>query len=429
MYSYYRMKIDKGDGTMDGTPTPCSANNTNCPQLEFIYRHISSYERWSEKGKVHYHAAKPYGEYFYFTSNFQFSETELDPDNGYFNMLIHGPQTGDEITIDSFDFFLPSESSYPDPNDVCGELVQNGDAGGNGFNPYPFYQSDNNERLIVVEEESGNDGNEKNKFFRLANRRSYRSTIKYDINTECLTRGVTYTFSAKVRYSTIQGFVGGPEPYYWYIYFKRADDGDGKERTIINCPPQTVSDGWVTCTGDFMVDEELSENTGFARLYMRMINSRDGRKYNLDYDDISITYKHGYVDEVVVDSDDVSCWGERADTHVTSSVYYSTTYFQPNGIDSQISNIVDNGDGTTNIRFSEAAVVPIVTQEEDIDYAAEIAILSRNIKIEGDDDGEDRKGGYFQVIHTPGIAQTIEGVEFFNMGRRGERDRYVSYVI
>ncbi len=67
LYSLHRMKIDKGNGELDGTPTSCSANNTNCPELEFIYRHISSHERWSEKGKVHRHLAKNYGMFYFFS--------------------------------------------------------------------------------------------------------------------------------------------------------------------------------------------------------------------------------------------------------------------------------------------------------------------------------------------------------------------------
>ncbi len=413
------MKLDKADGTMDGTPTPCKANNTHCPELEYSYHPIGSHTHWSEKGRLHYHAAPNYGEYFYFTSKFKFSEEQLSPNNAFYFMLIHGPQTDEDITVDSFDFFLPSESSYPDPNDVCGELVQNGDAEGNGFNPYPFYQTEARERLIVVEEGG-------NKFFRLANRHHYRTSLKYRINTECLTRGVLYTFSAKVRFDHVGDFVGGAEPYVWTIWFRRSTNNQVVERSIAGCGPQSASDGWVTCTGDFVIDGDLSENTGEAYLLMHMKNERDGGKYNVDYDDISITYKQGYVDELVVDSEDVSCWGEGADTTVTSSIYYSKLSHIPNGVNTQIANIVDNGDGTTNIRLNEAAFVPIISQEENIDYAAEIAILSRNIKIEGDDDGEDngKRGGYFQVIHTPGTAQTIVGVEFSNMGRRKQRDRY-----
>lgn len=55
-----------------------------------------------------------------------------------------------------------------------------------------------------------------------------------------------------------------------------------------------------------MIDEELAE-TDQAYLRMRLNNNRDGGKYNQDYDDISIRYHQGYVDEIVVDREDITC--------------------------------------------------------------------------------------------------------------------------
>ncbi|KAL7520485.1 LOW QUALITY PROTEIN: hypothetical protein ACHAWX_005209 [Stephanocyclus meneghinianus] len=45
----------------------------------------------------------------------------------------------------------------------------------------------------------------------------------------------------------------------------------------------------------------------------------------------------------------------------------------------------------------------------------EIALLSRNIKIE--------------VFHTPGTAQTIEGVEFTNIGQQQEKNRFLLHFL
>lgn len=54
----------------------------------------------------------------------------------------------------------------------------------------------------------------------------------------------------------------------------------------------------------------------------------------------------------------------------------------------------------------------------------EVALLSRNIKIEGKAGDSAREGGYLQVFHTPGVAQTIEGVEFTNMGQEQGKNRF-----
>ena len=329
-------------------------------------------------------------------------------------------EKGIDITLDSFDLFLPSEASYPDPNALCEELILNGDAEDNGFNPYPMVSAYSQEKLKIIEEDG-------NKFWRIFDRHYYKSSVKYSLDNTCLTRGVTYVMSSRVRFHHSAGFVGGSEPFSWYIDFKRASDGSWDEREIVNCDAQSVEDGWMTCSGEFMVDAEISEALE-ADLKMKFVNSRDGAKYDLDFDDLSIRYQKGYVNELVVSNEATSCWGNDADVHVTTSTYYSQSSKKSNGFQSQINAVVDNGDGTSNLTLSDAAILPIISKEENSDYAIEIALLSRNIIIEGDE-GEDNKGGYMQVLHTPSIAQKIQGVEFLNMGRMGEEDKFVSCLL
>ena len=326
-------------------------------------------------------------------------------------------EPGVDVTVESFELFLPTEASYPDPNALCQELVFNGDAEANGFNPYPMTTTRGDELLRVIEENG-------NKFFRFSDRYSYSSTIKYRLGLNCLTRGVTYIISSKIRFSLRDDFVGASESYYWYISFVRASDGSTIDRRIVDCDAQSADDGWVTCSGEFIVDGDLAEATK-ATLYMRINDRRDGEKYNFDYDDISIRYHKGYVNELVVDKEDASCWGNKADVHVTSSTFYSSSSVKGNGFLSQIETVVDNGDGSANIQMNEASTLPIISQEENPDFAAEIALVTRNVIIEGEA-GEEKKGGYMQVLHTPNVAQTIQGVEFRNMGRRNEAERYVS---
>ena len=318
-----------------------------------------------------------------------------------------------DITMDSFEIFLPDESSYADPNALCDELVYNGDAEGNGFNPYPMGASIGHERIQVIEEHG-------NKFWRLVNRENRYSSIDYTLNVGCLARGVWYRLSAKVRFNAKEGFVGGSDGYYWYILYRKPSHW-WIEHRIVHCDAQSIEDGWVTCSGDFIIDEDVSEG---AEARLRLAHwSEEAMGYNLDFDDISIRYLEGYVDEIVVDSNDVSCWGNGSDVHITSATYYNN--HRDNGSFSQIHNHTDNGDGTTNIQLKEASFIPMISVDENEIDAVEIAILSRNIRVLGDND-EDNKGGYMQVLHTPNVAQVISGIEFINMGRLGEEDRFVS---
>jgi len=281
-----------------------------------------------------------------------------------------------------------------------------------------MYNSHWGQQLTKAEEDG-------NKFWRLFNRYDASSSIQYQLNDICLAQGATYIFSAKLRLHHSEDFYGGKESYNWFINFKTTD-GKWRDTTIAECAKQSASDGWITCSGEFMVEKDMAEST---ELYLRMKldNSRDGAKYNLDFDDISLRYHKGYVSELIVDKQDVSCWGNGVDVHVTTSAYYNNNWDlrKPPGMQFNISDIVDNGDGTATLYLNEAVTLPLISSEENSDYAAEIALITRNMIIRGDE-GEEDKGGYMQVLHTPDVAQLIQGVEFQNMGRKDEVDRYVS---
>merc|ERR1711862_833008 len=103
---------------------------------------------------------------------------------------------------------------------------------------------------------------------------------KYKLDTTCLTRGVTYIISSKLRYHLSEGYSSGSKSYYWYIDFKRVSDGKWTERRIVECDPQSASDSCVTCTGEFIVDEEMSTALS-ADLKMAIDDDRDGGKVNL----------------------------------------------------------------------------------------------------------------------------------------------------
>ena len=93
-------------------------------------------------------------------------------------------------------------------------------------------------------------------------------------------------------------------------------------------------------------------------------------------------------------------------------------------------------DGTTSAG-------PISTLENQPDFPAEVAWLSRSIVFDAEtravqkghgywwcDRDSDPKieGGHMIISHTPGVAQMIEGVEFKNFGQGGTLGRYVRSV-
>jgi hypothetical protein len=59
---------------------------------------------------------------------------------------------------------------------------------------------------------------------------------------------------------------------------------------------------------------------------------------------------------------------------------------------------------------------------ESADYAVEVALLSRNVVLEGGTKPDD--GGHFWIFSTPNVVQSIEGIEFVRFGQQGTLGRY-----
>jgi hypothetical protein len=114
----------------------------------------------------------------------------------------------------------------------------------------------------------------------------------------------------------------------------------------------------------------------------------------------------------------VSKWGVNADIHITSS-----TLSNRDSQDGVIESITTNADGQATIML-KAGIDTVLSEKKAPGMGVEVALLSRNIKIEGEAGGTALQGGYFQVFHTPGVAQIIEGVEFSNMGQQQGKNRF-----
>ena len=144
-------------------------------------------------------------------------------------------------------------------------------------------------------------------------------------------------------------------------------------------------------------------------------------------DDLSMVYKRGYMEKVLVDTDDASCYEVGSDIHIHSSTMYNHYYL--NSYTATITDVDEKPEGTY-LTLNDPPVLPIISYEEDPDFAVDLAFVSRNVLIEGADDEEDSsKGGYLQILHTPDVVQLIDGVEFQNMGRKSEYDRFVSIYV
>ena len=108
--------------------------------------------------------------------------------------------------------------------------------------------------------------------------------------------------------------------------------------------------------------------------------------------------------------------------HITSS-----TLIWSDAQDARVSGVSQKDNGNVVLEL-ENPITPVLSDQEAPGYGVEIAVTSRNIKIIGEDDGTDN-GGYLQVFHTPGVAQVIEGVEFYNMGQLSRKNRFAIQLL
>jgi hypothetical protein len=253
----------------------------------------------------------------------------------------------------------------------------NGDAEGNGFNPYPMRSVHSQSKIDVLTDDSGN------KYFAMTNRFDSYSSVEFNVDPNCADQGVVYEASVRIRLHSEFN-----EKYFVYLYARRPS-GSWFTRTILECPAQRYLDGFVHCVGEFSIDRELSEATEM-RWRLAISDSRT-KKFNIDFDDISIRYKRGLVDRFTVSANDASCWGEGSEIHVGTSTYYSWNNEVPNGFTSVIFNNTNNGDGTITFQLKNPPHIPVVSAEDSPQMAAQVALLSRNMKIFGHFD-EDNKG-------------------------------------
>ncbi len=126
-----RIKLDREDGALHGEPTTCK-NTTGhgefCPHIRVYFRKKDQTTRDQHVDRFFPWRAPNYGEWYDFNTFLTLTEEQLDPTNIYSLIRVYHADPGVDMTLDHFRISLPSEATYSDPNEVCGELILNGNA-------------------------------------------------------------------------------------------------------------------------------------------------------------------------------------------------------------------------------------------------------------------------------------------------------------
>ena len=119
------------DGRNVGRAATCKSRGNKWPSFGSKMMGIGDgvHQHHREKSRLRSYRSPNYGEWFDWTGTFVWDEDEMSSGNNAWSVLyMYGVEEGVDISVDTFRIDLPSEASYANQNDVCGELVVNGDA-------------------------------------------------------------------------------------------------------------------------------------------------------------------------------------------------------------------------------------------------------------------------------------------------------------
>ena len=383
----------------------CSRYGGNyCPRL-ILY---TSSTRWRRIGVFQGKGLED-GTWGTFQLPVTFTAGEVGPssNNGETYLFIEGPNSSTDISIDDFLLELAPPSTYPDPDQVCVQLIPNGDAeSSSGGNTFPLFLS-GGRAGVVTDETTGNS------FFRHSGRYAWYNRLQTTINTGCVVEDVVYTISAKV-------WVHSDVPRQAEIVAGASQpDGTTNWSTLLLCPESTESSGFVTCEMQLSFTPQHIAATAIT-LFIRPRGDADS---TVDWDDLSIEmtgFEEPDVVGLLVDPALVrDCWSDRISEGAEVLLTSHTLDFN----DQQV--VVASGMNATDGTISLASPFNNPMSGPG-DFTVEVALLSRRITLQASSDSGSSIGGHFIVLHTPEVNQTIRGLEIKGFGQQGNLGRYVS---
>mmetsp|Transcript_14645 Transcript_14645/g.20891 ORF Transcript_14645/g.20891 Transcript_14645/m.20891 type:complete len:1853 (+) Transcript_14645:178-5736(+) len=418
-----RYRLRDEDPTDGANVSKCQSDGTDCITLTLHNMNLDDQGEEKMNWSIMYEAPsisyKGDDVWQNFYAPIKFSSNDFDASSIYQMLYFGGPEEGIIIDIDDVVMELPRANMFPDPNvggDVCGTLLTNGDAEIDEMFVYPASMVGNLGSYLSVEEEAyvTNGVATTNRFFAISGRETGWTSIVQPLINDCIVQNSLYRFQAKIRLHSSE-----PRTVRFTLKTYKEDLTEEPNFTVESlgdCPSASMDTGWVQCDRNFLFKEKHEKAPKIELVFIVEVDNFS----NIDYDDISITLVSPPVSSLIVSSEVTSCWGVGADLLQTSHTL--------NWEDKNIVNITDittNEDGDAVVSIYPPIAKP-TTQKDDERFGVEIALLSRNILIEGvmDDPVFPEHGANFVVIHTPGVAQTLKGVHFRKVGQQGIFGRY-----
>lgn len=312
---------------------------------------------------------------------------------------------------------MPS-SAYPDTSsgNVCHELLLNGDAEDTSLHPltYPFRAGPGSASTVQIGSEQNLVGGT-NRYFAVRNRSyGYDTPRPRPLWVDCVQKDAMYSISLDLRVHS-----QSPKTFRVQLTVTQAD-GAKTWPWLLVCPPAAIDDSWVHCSGNYQFKEADSTAT---RIDWYLVSDDDSTS-DVDFDNFRMSFESGPVSALIVEDDTgdlESCWGASSEILLT-----------PSGLSFDDVKVVaitgiTGADGITTLQLAEPIGSSSFSDNEP-DFAVEVALLSRNIQFESDS-LDTAKGGHLIVLHTPHVAQTLQGVALRKFGQAGNLGRYPVHFV
>lgn len=388
-----KIRISASDGVSSSL---CSGTGENCPTIQFGYLDSDDNLRYRDLAEFN-SVTFVDNEWHDVKASFRFDASYLTSANVFTALSINGPEAGIDISVDDISINLPPAESYPDTNDVCGDLIQNGDASQSGGFAAPMYSFIKSNSIIVQDEGEGPE-------FFITNRVAGQDSIAMDLTTGCLEEGSIYTFSMRIKVDSVEKAV--PR-----VILKTHTGGTPVFDIIATCPSSSNDIGWVTCESDFV----FSAGHSAAPKVELLIFIKDDIS-DVHYDDLSFTFHCGVICPMVLTEDPSNCWAPGAEVIFPSETLH---------LDATTVTTLETVNTGGVITTPSNAVDPAPTAAVDNPHTAgEIGLLSRNIRFSSGDSSV--TGPSLVVLRTPNVPQLIRGAEFLGFGDQAVAGRHVS---
>lgn len=420
---YFRARVKLIPNTT-GTVSSCQAHGKNCPKFTF-FSEVRNDDGTPEKTwdvKMRAPSVKLVdGEWFEMFGIKTFSKMEAEStDNMRKRFFLEGPEAGIDIAVDDFKISLtpPFGFQYDTKLPRCQSLTPfNGNASSSiGLYPFPFARNDGRSNLIVREEQLT--PGQKNRYFALSDRVEHWSSLRFHIDPGCVVQGYTYSLSMNLRVHDVEAVKVNLQRY-------REENGAKKSwKTMTSCGKLTSSDGWVKCSVDVTFEEEDESATRFD--FHIYTDSTKDQNPDIDFDDIAFEFKSGPVTNLIVKSEGIeNCWGGGSDLLVTS---HTQNWEGSSTVALESVKRIEDGSFSLSLKSPYLPSSLALGVSPESFYNPEVALLSRNVVFEGSDDDSANPlhGGHLIVLRTPGVSQTIDGLEVRRFGQQKNLGRYVS---